>query len=186
MIAAALPLVPLAASGLLLILRGHPRSLGPVAVAAVIMTLALGGVAAATEPTLDWAWSSAIRTGLAVEGFSRVMVVLVPAIAAPILAYAAVTEEDGRLRLLALMLAFTGAMLLLVSAADFLILLTAWELVGAASWALIGHGWRDSGNTRAAAQAFLTTRIGDLGIYFAAGMLFAATGSFAFSMPAAK
>ncbi|MBE0607833.1 MAG: NADH-quinone oxidoreductase subunit L [Dehalococcoidia bacterium] len=181
MIAAALPLVPLAASGLLLVLRGHPRSLGPVAVAALAITLALGGLSAATEPSLDWGWGPAIRTGLAVEGFSRVMVVLVPAMATPIVAYAAVTEEEGRLRLLVLMLAFTGAMLLLVSAADFLMLLTAWELVGAASWALIGHGWRDSGNSRAATQAFLTTRIGDLGIYFAAGVLFAASGSFAFS-----
>ncbi|MBA4180556.1 MAG: proton-conducting membrane transporter [Anaerolinea sp.] len=174
-----LPLLPLAASGLLLVLRGYPRALAPAGVVALLATLALGGWAAATEPTIGWDWSPAIRTGLAIEGFSRVMVILVPAIATPIFVYAAATEKEGRLRLLALMLAFTGAMLLLVSAADFLMLVTAWELVGATSWALIGHGWRDSGNARSAAQAFVTTRAGDLGLYLAAGALFAATGSFA-------
>ena len=181
MIALLLPLVPLAASVLLLCLGGRPRALAPIAVGALLVTLALGGWAAATQPSLTWDWSTTIRTGLAVEGFSRVMVLLVPAIAAPIVAYAAVTEEEGRLRLLALMLAFTGAMLLLVSATDFLMLLIAWELVGAASWALIGHGWRDAENARAAAQAFVTTRVGDLGLYLAAGGLFAGTGSFDFA-----
>lgn len=179
MIGLALPLVPLAASGLLLALRRRPGALAPVAVVALLATLALGGWAAATEPTLAWDWSPAIRTGLKVDGFSRVMVLLVPVIAIPIVVYAVATEEEGRLRLLALMLAFTGAMLLLVSAADFLTLLVAWELVGAASWALIGHGWQDAENPRAAAQAFVTTRVGDLGLYIAAGMLFAATGGFA-------
>jgi len=108
------------------------------------------------------------------------MVVLVPAIAAPIVAYAAATEDEGRARLLALMVAFVGAMLLLVTAADFLTLLIAWELVGAASWALIGHDWRDGENPRQAARAFVTTRIGDLGLYLAAGVAFAATGGITF------
>ena len=179
MIALSLPLVPLVASALLLLLRGHPRGLAPVGVSALLGTLALGGWAAATEPTMVWDWSPAIRTGLAVEGFSRVMVLLVPAIAVPIFVYAAATEKEGRLRLLTLLLAFTGAMLLLVCAIDFLMLLTAWELVGATSWALIGHGWREGDNARSAAQAFVTTRVGDLGLYVAGGALFAATGGFA-------
>ncbi|MBI2765023.1 MAG: NADH-quinone oxidoreductase subunit L [Chloroflexi bacterium] len=178
MTALSLLLVPLGAAGVLVLLRGKPSALGPVGVAALLATLALGAWAAVSEPTLGWDWSPAIHTGLAVEGFSRVMVVLVPAIAAPIFVYAAATEEEGRLRLLALMLVFTGAMLLLVTAADFLMLLIAWELVGAISWALIGHGWRDTENARSAAQAFVTTRVGDLGLYIAAGALFAATGSF--------
>ncbi|MEO6042778.1 MAG: proton-conducting transporter membrane subunit [Tepidiformaceae bacterium] len=179
MIALSLPLVPLVASALLLLLRGHPRGLAPVGVSALLGTLALGGWAAATEPTMVWDWSPAIRTGLAVEGFSRVMVLLVPAITVPIFVYAAATEKEGRLRLLTLLLAFTGAMLLLVCAVDFLMLLTAWELVGATSWALIGHGWREPDNARSAAQAFVTTRVGDLGLYVAGGALFAATGGFA-------
>ena len=175
-----LPLVPLAAAGVLVALRARPRLLGPVAVAALLSTFLLGVLAAATEPAARLAWSPAIELTLAVSGFGRVMVVLVPLVATPIVAYAAATEPEGRTRLLALLLVFVSAMLLLVVAGDFVTLLLGWELVGATSWALIGHGWRDRANTEAGTQAFLTTRLGDLGLYVAAGATLAATGSFAF------
>lgn len=181
MTALALPLLPLLGAVILAALRGRPRAQLPVAVGVLLAALGLGIFVALTHATVSWRWSALIELGLAVDGFGRVMVVLVPAIAAPIVAYAAVTERDGRTRLLALMLAFVGAMLLLVSAADFVSLLVAWELVGFLSWALIGHGWRDADNPRAASQAFITTRLGDLGLYAAAGLTFAAVGSFAFS-----
>lgn len=180
MSAIVLPLLPVLGAGLLIALRGRPRALGPVAVGVLAATVAVGLWAALTEPSAALRWSPAIELRLAVDGFGRVMVVLVPLIATPIVAYAAATETDGRPRLLALMVAFVGAMLALVAAADFLTLLIAWELVGALSWALIGHGWRDPENGRSAARAFLTTRLGDLGLYVAAGATFAASGSFAF------
>lgn len=175
-----LPLVPLAAAAVLVVLRARPRLLAPVAVGALLVTVLMGLAAAATEPAARLAWSPAIELTLAVSGFGRVMVVLVPLVATPIVAYAAATEPEGRTRLLALLLAFVSAMLLLVVAGDFVTLLLGWELVGATSWALIGHGWRDRANTEAGTQAFLTTRLGDLGLYVAAGATLAATGSFAF------
>ena len=52
-----------------------------------------------------------------------------------------------------LLLAFVGAMLWLVTAADFITLLIGWELVGAASWALIGHRWTDPESVGSAARA---------------------------------
>jgi NADH-quinone oxidoreductase subunit L len=180
MTAIILPLLPAMGAVALVFLRGRPRTLGPVAVAALVGTLLLGVWAATTEPTAAFRWSPMIELRLAVEGFGRVMVILVPLVAAPIVAYAAATETEGRPRLLSLMLVFVAAMLALVAAADFLTLLIAWELVGALSWALIGHGWRDPENGRSAARAFLTTRLGDLGLYLAAGATFAASGSFAF------
>jgi len=181
MIALALPLTPVLVACAVLLLRGRPGVLGPVAVAGLLAALGLAAWAAAAEPAATWRWSPAIELGVAVEGFARVMVVLVPLIAVPIVVFAAATEEEGRLRLLALMTAFVGAMLLLVVAADFLTLLIAWELVGAISWALIGHGWREPENARSAAQAFVTTRVGDLGLYLAAGLTFAAAGTFAYA-----
>ena len=131
---------------------------------------------ARAEPELAWRWSDTLELSVAVDGFGRIMVVLIPVVAAPVLAYAAATVAEGRTRLLALMLGFVAAMELLVVASDLLTLLIAWELIGAFSWALIGHGWRERSNSVAAAQAFITTRIGDLGLYVAAGMTFAATG----------
>lgn len=181
MMALALPLFPVLVACALLPLRGRPVALGPVAMAGLLAMLGLGAWAAVAEPATTWRWSPAIELGVAVEGFARVMVVLVPLIALPIVVFAAATEEEGRLRLLALMTAFVGAMLLLVIAADFLTLLIAWELVGAISWALIRHGWRDAENARSATRAFVTTRVGDLGLYLAAGLTFAAAGTFAYS-----
>ena len=175
-----LPLLPLAAAAVVWLTRRRPGFAGPVGVGALIAAIVVGAWAAATEPAAALAWSPAIQLSLRVDGFARVMVVLIPFISAVVVAYAAVTESDGRARLLALMLAFVAAMLLLVVAGDFVTLLIGWELVGATSWALIGHGWRDRANVEAGTQAFLTTRLGDLGLYIAAGAVFAATGSFGF------
>ncbi len=175
-----LPLVPLAVAAALVMVRRWSRAQAAIAVGGLLASVALGVAAAVTEPTVRLAWSPAIAMVLAVSGFGRVMVVLVPAIAAPIVAYAVATEDEGKTSLLAMLLAFVAAMLLLVVAGDFVSLLVGWELVGATSWALIGHGWRDRGNVEAGTQAFLTTRLGDLGLYVAAGATLAATGGFAF------
>lgn len=170
-------LLPLAGAAGVLVLRRHHVAAPAVAVATVGAVLLLGGLAAVTEAALSWSWGGPLQLGIAAEGFSRVMVVLIPAIAIPVLVFAAYSEHHGRARLLALLTAFVGAMQLLVLATDLLTLLIAWELVGATSWALIGHGWRDPANGAAASQAFVTTRIGDLGLYIAAGATFAGTGS---------
>lgn len=181
MIVLILPLLPVAGAGVLLLLGDRPRLVGVAAVGTLLLTLAVAIAAATSEPSFGWAWSPGIQLRLELDGFGRTMSVLVPLIATPIVAYAAATEDDGRRRLLALLLAFVGAMLLLVSAADFLTLLIGWELVSFLSWTLIGHRWRDPDAVRSATQAFLTTRVGDIGLFIAAGMTFAATGSFAFA-----
>jgi len=67
------------------------------------------------------------------------------------------------------MLLFAGAMLLTVTATGLALLLMAWELMGATSWALVGYRWREPHRARAADVAFLTTRGADLGLYLAAG-----------------
>ncbi len=182
-----LPLLPLVAAGVVWLTAGRPRLAAGVAVGVLVATLAVGLWAAMATPGTTIAWSPAIELTLRVDGFGRLMVVLVPFIAAPIVAYAAASEPEGRTRLLVLMLAFVAAMLMLVVAADFVTLLIGWELVGATSWALIGHTWRDRSNVEAGTQAFLTTRLGDLGLYVAAGAAFAASGSFAFdALPGAS
>ncbi|MFY1672717.1 NADH-quinone oxidoreductase subunit L [Plantactinospora sp. WMMB334] len=77
--------------------------------------------------------------------------------------------EAGRGRFFGLMLLFAGAMLTTVTATTLPLLLMAWEVMGAASWALIGFWWRERPRVRAARTAFLTTRAADLGLYLAAG-----------------
>ena len=174
--------LPLAGSALVALLHRRHAALGVVAVSTAAATLVLAVLLAARGASaIPLPWGAGLAPRLALAGFGRVMAVLVPAVAAPVLAYAAADRaERAPARLLALMLAFVGAMELLVLADDLLSLLIGWELVGALSWALIAHRWQDSGAPRAAGWAFLTTRFGDLGLYLAAAAAYGSTGSVAY------
>ncbi len=172
-------LVPWAAAGA--VARTHRRrgALLSVSATGAGASLAVGAWAALVQPTAEWRWSETLALGLSVEGLARVMVVLVPAIALPVTVFATSSMRDDAAlaRLLALLHAFVGAMLLLVAAADLLTLLVGWELVAALSWWLIAHDWRDEDRPRRAAHAFLTTRAGGLGLVAAAAVAVAAVGS---------
>lgn len=178
MVAWLLLVVPLTSAVVVACARRR-SSLAPLASAGAAAALATGVWAATAEPSATWRWSEALELGLAVEGLARVMVVLVPAVALPVIVFAASSMRDdvGLARLLALLLAFVGAMLLLVVARDLLTLLVAWELVAALSWGLIAHEWREPDRPQHAAHAFLTTRVGGLGLVAAAGIAVAAVGS---------
>ena len=173
-------LVPVLAGASLGVAAPRRRlALGAGAGAALAATvgLALWGALGRASASLDWGAGLVLR--LAVDDPSAVMMVLVPAVALVVAVYAAAHEEErGLARLVGTLVAFTGAMELLVLAADVLTLLVAWELVGACSWALIGHQWWRAGTTGAATQAFVATRVGDLGLFAAAGAALAGTGSF--------
>ena len=172
-------LVPLAGAAGLAGLQHRPAALLPASATVSAATLAVGVRAAVSEASASWDWGGGITLGLAVEGLARVMVVLVPVVALPVVAYAAATmgDDPGLARLLALLSAFVAAMLVLVAAADLLTLLVGWELVGVASWALIAHDWRDLDRPRLAGHAFLTTRAGDLGLVAAAAVALGVAGS---------
>jgi NADH-quinone oxidoreductase subunit L len=74
---------------------------------------------------------------------------------------------------------FTASMLFYVLSSSTLQMIVGWELVGVCSFALIGHWWEEKPNSDAALKAFLTNRVGDIGLligmiilYFAAGRTF--------------
>jgi len=178
-----LAIVPLAGAAAIAVTHVRRRSsLGVLACLVLASTLAL----AASAVVGDWSgtstWNGLLRLRAALTPLSALVAVLVPAVALPVLGYAAMHEEArGLARLVALLLAFVGAMELLVIADDLLTVLIGWELVGACSWALIGHEWRDIANPRSGVYAFLMTRAGDLGMFAAAMAAFAGAGSFAYA-----
>ena len=59
---------------------------------------------------------------------------------------------------------FVASMLTLVLADNFLLLYVVWELVGICSYLLIGFWYERRSATEAAKKAFITTRIGDVGL----------------------
>jgi NADH-quinone oxidoreductase subunit L len=71
---------------------------------------------------------------------------------------------------------FSASMLGLVMSESTLQLLTCWELVGLCSFALIGHWWEEKPNSDAALKAFLTNRVGDVGLICGVIILFFGSG----------
>lgn len=73
---------------------------------------------------------------------------------------------------------FAGAMLALILADNLLLFYIAWELVGLGSYLLIGFWYERRTAAEAAKKAFITTRIGDVGLLIGILILFKATGTF--------
>ena len=76
---------------------------------------------------------------------------------------------------------FAAAMLALVLADNLLFLYISWELVGLGSYLLIGFFYEKRSAAEAAKKAFVTTRIGDVGLLIGIILLFKATGTFELS-----
>ena len=73
---------------------------------------------------------------------------------------------------------FVAAMLFLVMADNLLMVYMSWELVGVCSFLLIGFYWEKRSATEAAKKAFVTTRVGDVGLFIGIILLWKATGTF--------
>ncbi|ANS69528.1 NADH:ubiquinone oxidoreductase subunit 5 (chain L)/multisubunit Na+/H+ antiporter, MnhA subunit [Streptomyces lincolnensis] len=159
--------------GTLLAVVGRPadRYAPGVAVGTAVGALGLAVAVAFGHPRVEAPLLEGLPAGLAVDGLSGLMVVTVTAVTAAVLLFgvADIGPGEARARFFGLMLLFAGAMLTTVTATTLPVLLMAWEVMGATSWALIGHWWRDPERGDAANTAFLTTRAADLGLYLAAG-----------------
>ncbi|MFI8836195.1 NADH-quinone oxidoreductase subunit L [Streptomyces afghaniensis] len=159
--------------GTLLAVAGRPaeRYAPGVAVGTAVAALGIAVAVAFGHPRVEAPLLEGLPAGLAVDGLSGFMVVTVTAVTAAVLLFsvADIGPGEARARFFGLMLLFGGAMLTTVTATTLPVLLMAWEVMGATSWALIGYWWRDPERGAAADTAFLTTRAADLGLYLAAG-----------------
>ena len=167
-----LPAVPLAAGAVLAVAGRRVNAAAPWAgVAAAAVTLGLACAAAAVRPAASAPLFAGIPAVVGVDGLSAVMVVTVAAITLAVLVFAVgeFGAGENRGRFFGLMLIFAGAMLVTVTAATLALLLMGWEVMGAASYALIGYWWAQPRRVTAAGVAFLVTRAADLGLYIAAG-----------------
>ncbi len=73
---------------------------------------------------------------------------------------------------------FAAAMLTLVISGNLILLYLAWEGVGLASYLLIGFWWERQSAAEAAKKAFITTRIGDVGLLIGIILLWRGAGTF--------
>jgi NADH-quinone oxidoreductase subunit L len=187
-----IPLLP-AASFVVILLLGKrlPRQGDPAGILAVGASFVLSAVVAvqwigreepreAVEHSYTWLQSGGVKftVGTHVDGLTVMMLLVVTFISLMVHIYSTGYMHDDRryTYFFAALSLFTASMLLLVVADNSLQFLVGWELVGLCSFMLIGHWWEEQDNSNAAVKAFLTTRVGDVGLMIGIIVLFFAAG----------
>ena len=165
-------------------------------VVSVILAVALAGhPEGVTVPLADWITigSMTIRWAFRVDTLSVVMMLVVSGVGTLIHIYSiGYMHNDVRhngderrfTRFFVFMNLFIAAMMILVSADNFLMMFVGWEGVGLCSYLLIGFWFEKGkdgiGNAEAAKKAFITNRIGDFGLLIAMFLIFVNFGTFQF------
>ncbi len=192
-------LVPLGLAGLIAVFgRLGKRGVPAVASVAPLLVILVGVGSFArfsshAEPVEPWTSSLAsqgsivwfragqttLSVGWAVDSLAAVMLLVVGVVALMVMIFSAgyMAGDRGWVRYYALLCLFTGSMTLLVIGDSFTALFIGWELVGACSYLLIGFWYEKPTAAAAAVKAFLTTRIGDIGLLLGIAVLWMASGS---------
>jgi NADH-quinone oxidoreductase subunit L len=112
-----------------------------------------------------------VELNFLVDNLTAVLLIVVTTIGMLVHVYSIgyMAHEPGRWRFFAYLNLFMFSMLLLVLAANFLVLFVAWELVGLSSYLLIGYWYERRTAALANKKAFLVNRVGDFG--FALGIM---------------
>jgi NADH-quinone oxidoreductase subunit L len=111
-----------------------------------------------------------VRWILRVDTLTAIMLVVVNTVSSLVHVYSIgyMAEDPHRSRFFAYLSLFTFAMLMLVTADNFLQMFFGWEGVGLASYLLIGFWYTRPSANAAAMKAFVVNRVGDFG--FALGI----------------
>src|SRR3979409_1932854 len=127
-----------------------------------------------------WTWiksgSFQVPFNLLVDNLSIFMCLVITGVGGLIVTYSVgyMEHEDGPsyARFFTYMDIFIFSMLLLVLAGNFVWLIVGWALVGLSSYLLIGFWYQRRSAVLAARKAFIMNTIGDVGMVFAAFLIF--------------
>ncbi|HEV2653099.1 MAG TPA: NADH-quinone oxidoreductase subunit L [Rhizomicrobium sp.] len=119
-----------------------------------------------------WIWSGDLHVDwmIRVDALTGVMLVVVTGVSSLVHLYSIgyMADDPSRPRFFSYLSLFTFAMLMLVTANNFLQMFFGWEGVGLASYLLIGFWYEKPEANAAAIKAFIVNRVGDFG--FALGI----------------
>ncbi|HEX3707099.1 MAG TPA: proton-conducting transporter membrane subunit, partial [Mycobacteriales bacterium] len=124
-----------------------------------------------------------VDVGLLIDPLSMVFVLLITGVGSLIHIYAIgyMAHDPDRRRFFGYFNLFVAAMLLLVLANNYLVLYVGWEGVGLASFLLIGWYSDRPIAVTAARKAFISNRVGDVGLSIAIMIMFSYFGSTSFA-----
>ena len=123
-----------------------------------------------------------LRLGLVLDPLTAVMLVMITFVSLCIFVFSVgyMAEDEISTRFFAYLSFFSAAMLGVVIANSLLLLFICWELVGLASYLLIGFWIHKPSAAAAAKKAFITTRIGDIGFFLGMLWLYGRSGTLLF------
>ncbi len=188
------PALPFVAAGILALLPASRRRVAAgLAIASLGVSLVISLVAFArtlAEPGARWShnftWlrfgDAALQLGWVLDPLGAAMLVMVAFVGLLIFVYSVgYMAEDGNFtRFFCFLSLFAGAMLGVVIANSLLLLFACWELVGLASYLLIGFWFQKPEAAAAAKKAFITTRVGDIALFLGMLWLYASGGTLVF------
>jgi len=189
-----IPPVPLAASFVILSLANSRRkSAAALAVIGQVAALTLSIVAFTTTLQTpgyrafhNFTWftfgENALRIGWVLDPLAAAMLVMIALVGLCIFVFSIgyMAGDKDFTRFFAYLSFFSAAMLGVVIANSLLLLFVCWELVGLASYLLIGFWIHKPSAAAAAKKAFITTRIGDLGFFLGILWLYSGSGTLLF------
>jgi proton-translocating NADH-quinone oxidoreductase chain L len=189
-----IPAVPLAASLVILSLANSRRAAASgLAIAGQVITLLLSlGAFWSTLQTPgyrvfeNFTWftfgEQALRIGFVLDPLAAVMLVMITLVSLCIFIFSVgyMAADKNFTRFFACLSFFSAAMLGVVIANSLLLLFVCWELVGLASYLLIGFWIHKPSAAAAAKKAFITTRIGDIGFFLGILWLYGRSGTLLF------
>ncbi len=157
----------------------------PIVIAAILAAFAFADVGLQGETyriqVLTWINSGAFEADwrLRIDTLTAVMLVVVTWVSALVHIYSIgyMSHDPQQPRFFAYLSLFTFAMLMLVTADNFVQLFFGWEGVGLASYLLIGFWYKKPSANAAAIKAFVVNRIGDFGLILGIATLFFTIGS---------
>jgi NADH-quinone oxidoreductase subunit L len=157
-------------------------------VAAILTFIALQDRGEEERQVVYVAWDYANTVGvdgqlsILIDPLSMFMALVVTGVSALIHLYAVayMSSDRGYARFFAYLNYFVFSMLLLVLAANFLILIIGWAFVGAASYLLISFWYRRTTATTAGIKAFVINVVGDVGLVLGTYFIFRHSGTLDF------
>ncbi len=129
-----------------------------------------------------------VNWSMKIDSLSAVMLVVVTSVSALVHIYSIgyMSHDPHKPRFMAYLSLFTFAMLMLVTADNFIQLFFGWEGVGLCSYFLIGFWFRKESANKAAIKAFVVNRVGDFGFALGIFLIFYLFGTVNYSEVFAK
>jgi NADH-quinone oxidoreductase subunit L len=189
-----IPALPLVMAGLGALLKRDRRRLaaslaiGGVAVSWLLSCVAFLASLSARPFRETWSFrwfdlaDSSVPLGWVLDPLTAIMLMMVAFLSLLIFIYSLgyMARDENFTRFFCFMSLFAAAMLGIVIANSLLLLFICWELVGLSSYLLIGFWYEKPAAAAAAKKAFITTRIGDIGLLLGMLWLYSQSGTLLF------